>query len=62
MGQGAFKGEVRAVAFAGETREYVLDTDIGFIKASSSVNDPMHNVGEHVSFDMQLEGARALGS
>jgi len=61
VGEGSFRGEVRSVAFAGETREYVLDTKIGYLKALSSVNEPHYTVGENVVFDLQMSAARVLG-
>lgn len=60
VGRGSHQGKVLGVAFAGETREYVLESAIGNIKAHASVDEPIHRVGDEVSFDLPLAAAREL--
>jgi putative spermidine/putrescine transport system ATP-binding protein len=60
IGTGTHKGRVGGVAFAGQHREYVLETDIGFVRADASVTQPSYGIGETVRFDLPLETAQAL--
>lgn len=60
MGSGAHSGKVRGVAFAGEHREYVLEAQLGQVKASSPAADRAYHLGETVKFDLPLAGAHSL--
>ncbi len=60
VGQGQHRGEVRSVAFAGETREYVIECTIGFVKAQVPVGNRVHAVGDVVDFELSLSTARPL--
>lgn len=60
VGQGAHTGTVAAVSFAGEQREYVIDTEIGVIKANVDASDQPVLVGQSIHFDLPLASARLL--
>ncbi|GHC73161.1 ABC transporter ATP-binding protein [Limoniibacter endophyticus] len=60
LGSGAFEGIVRGTSFAGNTREYLLDTDLGPIKAEVPANLPVHAMGETVAFDLPVNKAAPL--
>ncbi len=62
IGAGDHQGHVTGVAFAGQHREYVLDTAIGFIRADADVHIPAYAIGDPVQFDLPLQTARALVS
>lgn len=60
VGNGPYKGSVLASSFAGEHREYVIDSAIGPIKADAPAGEASIGIGETVSFDLPLDTARAL--
>jgi len=60
IGRGAFSGTVRAVAFAGATRQYALDTPLGPIRAEAPASEPARGLGTVVSFDLPVETAAKL--
>lgn len=60
IGRGAHSGVVGGVAFAGEHREYVIDTDIGRISASVPAAETAYKLGETVLFDLPEAGALSL--
>lgn len=60
IGAGEHEGRVSGVAFAGEHREYVLDTIIGFIRVDAAIGAPVYSIGDTVLFDLPLDTARAL--
>ncbi len=52
VGSGPWEGVVTGVAFAGEKREYVLDTDLGQIKAATDASEPAYQIGDVVPFGL----------
>ncbi|MGV8937940.1 MAG: ABC transporter ATP-binding protein [Allorhizobium sp.] len=60
LGSGAMSGIVRGISFAGGTREYVLDTSLGMIKAEADAALPVHGLGTEVAFDLPIENAALL--
>ncbi|MCM2476045.1 ABC transporter ATP-binding protein [Rhizobium sp. CG5] len=60
LGAGPLMGVVRGVSFAGGTREYVLETALGVIKAEVDAANPAHALGTEVAFDLPVEGAAPL--
>ncbi len=60
LGEGPFRGSVRGTSFAGSTREYLLDTPLGPIKAEADANVPAPALGAELSFDLPVERAAHL--
>ncbi len=60
IGNGSHQGTVRGVAFAGEQREYVIDCQLGQIKASVSADEPAHEIGTSIAFDLPKAGALSI--
>jgi putative spermidine/putrescine transport system ATP-binding protein len=60
LGSGPFQGTVRGTSFAGNTREYLLDTPLGLIKAEVDAALPSHPIGSSLSFDLPLAAAAPL--
>ncbi|OJF97545.1 ABC transporter ATP-binding protein [Pararhizobium antarcticum] len=60
LGSGPLSGTVRGVSFAGGTREYVLETPLGTIKAEVDAALPAHGLGQTVAFDLPVAGAASL--
>lgn len=60
LGTGDHQGRIRSVAFAGQHREYVLDTPLGIVRADDPIAAPAYAVDEVVAFDLPLETARPL--
>lgn len=60
LGSGPFTGIVRGVSFAGSTREYVLETPVGIVKAETEASLPAHELGASVAFDLPVESAAPL--
>jgi putative spermidine/putrescine transport system ATP-binding protein len=60
LGAGPLNGTVRGVSFAGGTREYVLETAFGPIKAETDAGLPAHDLGATVPFDLPVERAARL--
>ena len=60
IGKGPIKGTVRGVAFAGEQREYVIDSALGQIKAASPASDPAYEIGASLSFDLPQSEALSI--
>jgi len=60
LGRGVFQGVVRGVSFAGATRQYLLDTQMGLVKAEVDAALPACGLGEIVGFDLPVEGAARL--
>ncbi|MFD0914959.1 ABC transporter ATP-binding protein [Pseudahrensia aquimaris] len=60
IGSGSHKGIVRGVAFAGEQREYVIDSPLGQIKASCPASEKAHTLEESIVFDLPKVGALAI--
>ena len=60
VGQGEQGGVVAGVAFAGDRREYVIDTDAGVIKADVDAAEPAVQPGEAVKFDLPESSARLI--
>lgn len=60
LGSGPFRGTVRGTSFAGNTREYLLDTPLGHIKAETDAALPTHALGDELDFDLPIEKAACL--
>ncbi|AJD42579.1 spermidine/putrescine ABC transporter ATP-binding protein [Rhizobium gallicum bv. gallicum R602sp] len=60
LGSGPFQGAVRGTSFAGNTREYLLDTPLGRVKAEVDASLPPHEIGASLSFDLPLAAAATL--
>jgi len=57
LGRGPHTGTIRGVSFAGERREYVLDTPLGLVKVDTPVAEPLRRIGQSVQFDLPEERA-----
>ena len=60
LGAGPFSGAVRGVSFAGATRQYLLETPLGPIKAEASAALAPRALGDTVAFDLPLAKAARL--
>ncbi|TPW32960.1 ABC transporter ATP-binding protein [Pararhizobium mangrovi] len=60
LGSGPHHGSVRGVSFAGGTREYLLDSSLGPIKAEADAALPVHDLGTTLAFDLPAERAAPL--
>ena len=60
LGSGPFTGIVRGVSFAGSTREYVLETPVGLVKAETDAAQPAYQLGASVGFDLPVDHAAPL--
>ena len=60
LGSGPFQGTVRGTSFAGNVREYLLDTPLGPIKAEVDAELPTHAIGSTLPFDLPLAAAAPL--
>jgi putative spermidine/putrescine transport system ATP-binding protein len=60
LDRGPFEGSVRGVSFAGGTREYLLDTPLGPIKAEADASLPVHELGTSLRFDLPVGKAAPL--
>ena len=60
LGAGPHRGRIRGASFAGERREYVLDSPLGTIKADTPVSDRRWEPGEEVAFDLPRSAAVRL--
>jgi putative spermidine/putrescine transport system ATP-binding protein len=60
LGAGPFKGIVRGASFAGGTREYLLDTPLGPIKAEAPAAAPAQALGTSLNFDLPVGRAAPL--
>jgi len=60
LGTGPFEGSVRGTSFAGSTREYLLDTPLGAIKAEADAALALHDLGALVKFDLPVDKAVQL--
>ncbi len=60
LGTGPFRGTVRGTSFAGDSREYLLDTSLGAIKAEVEASQPAHALGAELSFDLPADKAAPL--
>ncbi|MEM1286358.1 MAG: ABC transporter ATP-binding protein [Pseudomonadota bacterium] len=60
LGSGSHEARVRSVAFAGGHREYVLDTQIGPVRADVDIAAPVFAVDDAVMFDLPQETAHPL--
>jgi putative spermidine/putrescine transport system ATP-binding protein len=55
VGSGEYMGSISGVAFAGEQREYVLQTPLGQVKASTPATDPIFEIGDEIAFGLPSE-------
>ncbi|CDZ25946.1 ABC transporter ATP-binding protein [Neorhizobium galegae] len=60
LGTGPFQGTVRGTSFAGDSREYLLDSSFGPIKAEVEASQPAHALGDALAFDLPAEKAAPL--
>jgi len=60
VGSGDYSATVSGVAFAGEQREYVLQTPLGQIKASTPASDPVYRLGDEIAFGLPGKGVLRL--
>lgn len=60
IGKGPHEGTVRGVAFAGEQREYVIESALGQIMASLPASDAAYELGASVAFDLPESGALSI--
>ncbi|MEM8664759.1 MAG: ABC transporter ATP-binding protein, partial [Pseudomonadota bacterium] len=60
LGEGPHAGRVLGVSFAGERREYLIESDLGQIKADAPADRPVIGIGETVPFDLPPERAVRL--
>lgn len=60
LGSGPFEGTVRGTSFAGSSREYLLDSALGTIKAEVDAALPAHEIGARLAFDLPIEKAASL--
>tara|TARA_R110002020_G_scaffold112780_2_gene259612 strand:- start:1312 stop:2340 length:1029 start_codon:yes stop_codon:yes gene_type:complete len=60
LGTGPFTGTVRGVSFAGGTREYLLESGFGSVKAEADVSLPAYPLNAEVAFDMPISAAAPL--
>ncbi|SOB96487.1 ABC transporter ATP-binding protein [Thalassospira xiamenensis] len=60
LGDGPFEGTIRGTSFAGGTREYLLDTPLGPIKAECDASLPAHEFSSVLKFDLPVSRAASL--
>lgn len=60
LGQGPYQGEVLGSSFAGGTREYLLKTPLGAIKAEVGADVEAYELGARVAFDLPTDKAAPL--
>ncbi|MFT6304697.1 MAG: putative spermidine/putrescine transport system ATP-binding protein [Granulosicoccus sp.] len=60
VGEGPFSGTVSASAFAGDRREYVIETAIGIVNADVAASEPFVQPGATVKFKLPLSTARLI--
>ena len=60
LGTGPLKGIVKGAAFAGSTREYVLDTQFGTVRADADAALPCYALGAEVNFNLPVQQAAIL--
>lgn len=60
VGSGTLTGVVAGVSFAGDKREYVIDTDAGIVRADVDALEPAVQIGESINFDLPESNAQAL--
>ena len=62
VGNGPFSGRVLASSFAGGHREYVLDSQLGQIKADAPIETGEVPMGHNIDFDLPQSTARPLAA
>ncbi|XAZ22725.1 ABC transporter ATP-binding protein [Sinorhizobium sp. B11] len=60
LGSGPFQGTVRGTSFAGNSREYLLDSSLGPIKAEVDAALPQHELGSSIAFDLPVAASASL--
>lgn len=60
VGDGPFSGVVSASAFAGDRREYVIETTVGIINADVAASEPSIKPGDTIKFSLPLSTARLI--
>jgi putative spermidine/putrescine transport system ATP-binding protein len=62
VGDGRHSGRIVASSFAGGHREYVLESELGQIKAEAPIEVPEVAIGDVVAFDLPQSTARPLAA
>ncbi len=62
VGSGPYRGRVLASSFAGEHREYVIETALGQIKADAPIANGEVRLGDTIAFDLPEATAVALAT
>ena len=57
VGEGSCDGKVTGVSFAGESREYVIDSSLGRFKVDAPAGDEPLGLGQAVRFDLPAKSA-----
>ncbi|OED37592.1 ABC transporter ATP-binding protein [Chromatiales bacterium (ex Bugula neritina AB1)] len=60
VGKGPHTGTIAAVAFAGNQREYVIDSGAGPVKTEVDASIPAATIGDKINFDLPLSTARII--
>ncbi|WMS43018.1 ABC transporter ATP-binding protein [Acuticoccus sp. MNP-M23] len=60
LGEGPFEGQVMGGSFAGRSREYLIASPLGTIKAEADAALPAHAPGATVAFDLPVDRAAPL--
>ena len=60
LGEGPFEGRVMGGSFAGRSREYLIASPLGTIKAEADAALPAHEAGTAVAFDLPADRAAPL--
>jgi putative spermidine/putrescine transport system ATP-binding protein len=62
VGDGRHSGRIVASSFAGGHREYVLESELGQIKAEAPIDVPEVAIGDVIAFDLPQSTARPLAA
>lgn len=60
LGSGSYQGHIVGASFVGSSREYVLESAFGTIKAEADAALPGYKIGDQTAFDLPLEAAAPL--
>ncbi len=62
LGRGNYQGTIVGSAFAGTVREYLLQTELGPVRADVNADLPAFHAGSDVCFDLPIDKAVSLSS
>ncbi|MGQ7848193.1 ABC transporter ATP-binding protein [Granulosicoccus sp. 3-233] len=62
LGRGSYQGTIVGNAFAGTVREYLVQSELGPVRADVSAELPAYPTGSDVNFDLPLDKAVPLSS